>query len=1127
MVAHRNIIPQKGNKNVLVRNMLYLVYLYAKGLRIDLVLIIMHEMIAKANLDYQTRTLLYSRFISQLLTEMGYVIRPDEEVDAKNKVINLRSWENSKKHMITKSASETEGDAGDSRTESALVRRAVRPPTSRTATTSIYGTSTSAPTGVVPYDFASLYTYLESFSARVDSRLSGIDSRIDRLQSSVDALSSRGGASSSGPPAADTDQESDFKGQALEYGCSCLEQASAVSRGYPLSESTRGATTAGLTYSEQGREHINEILNGPNQIAYDSLRMNKDAFVSLCVHFGARGWVIDSQYIDMEQNMAIFLETIAYSVRNRIMKQKYQHSGATICRCFHEVLRGMLHFSKEMIVPPNLQEPREICIHKRLREGPFKGVNKAIDDTLSSAQVPKSDQIPFRAKGKGECFQNVIAICDFDMNLIYVQAGWEGTAHDSNVLTQTVRDPANKFPLPPTEDMYYLCDAAYVHTKYFMCPFRGVRVTWDDSDDEHDNNESHSQVVDNGNFIAYPAFLTCGNSTFDVFELENSDKNQSNREQDEFDDPTLEDLYAQTLAKCMKLGKRNKVLKDQIDTLTCELQSKTESTSHEIKVLENEKLGLSDKIVFLEKEVNDAEEKMKSILDELRLAKLDVVLSQQKLEKLCHGAKNIDKMLCMGKTDSDKRGLGYEKSLPSTKTPQITKFVKVTVATSFPKHNMIPTTYDHAQRVSYSQIYYCSSCGRKGHIASYCRFVGPYQSYVRLFNGYRYNSNAMSTNVKRVNTSRLFAQETTGRRTLQRIWIPLSPPRAIRRNGDGRIEVQGWDCLALFCELLVKGGGVSSAGARGPYPPNWDTLKSGFKFYGYQKELTLDRAELCEKYHDIATIFEIFDIHGTSLHKTFWVTIDGTVFHINANDIRKAFGLGEPGHSDESPLEWPPVLSEFPSKEEMEQELIVSGKKQGTYLKRKKLSPAICLFLMVAHRNIIPQLGNKNVLVGNTIYLVYLYAKGINVDLVMIILHEMFTTANPDHQTRPLPYSRFIAQLLTDMGYVIRPDEEIDEKNEVINSRYWEKSRKHMIPVLKSETEGDVADSGTESIPTRRAARASTSRTVPTDLPGPSSSAPTGLVSQDLAALHSYIETHFTTMETRFTAMETQIQSQF
>ncbi|KAF6154401.1 hypothetical protein GIB67_028293 [Kingdonia uniflora] len=189
-----------------------------------------------------------------------------------------------------------------------------------------------------------------------------------------------------------------------------------------------------------------------------------------------------------------------------------------------------------------------------------------------------------------------------------------------------------------------------------------ISVTWDDSDDEHDNNESNPQVVDNGQYCAYPAFLNCGNNNFDIFELENSDENHSNQGKNEFADPNLKDLYAQTLAKCMKLGKLNKVLEDQVNTLTCELQDKIESTSHKIEVHENGKQGLHKKIVFLEKEVNDANEKMKSTLDELHSAKLDVVLPQQKLEKFFHRAKNIDKILCMGKAKSDKRGLGYEKS---------------------------------------------------------------------------------------------------------------------------------------------------------------------------------------------------------------------------------------------------------------------------------------------------------------------------------------------------------------------------------------------------------------------------------------------------------------------------------
>ncbi|KAF6173619.1 hypothetical protein GIB67_022978 [Kingdonia uniflora] len=160
---------------------------------------------------------------------------------------------------------------------------------------------------------------------------------------------------------------------------------------------------------------------------------------------------------------------------------------------------------------------------------------------------------------------------------------------------------------------------------------------------------------------------------------------------------------------------------------------------------------------------------MKSTLDELYSTKLDVVLSQQKLEKFFHGAKNIDKMLCMGKTDSDKRGLGYNEPLPNAKNPQITKFVKATASTSVPKHNMISTTHNHSKRVSYSHIYYCGLCGRKGHISYYCKFLGPYQPYAHLFNGRINKSNVISTNVKSENVSRWFSQETSARRILRSI----------------------------------------------------------------------------------------------------------------------------------------------------------------------------------------------------------------------------------------------------------------------------------------------------------------------------------------------------------------------
>ena len=68
---------------------------------------------------------------------------------------------------------------------------------------------------------------------------------------------------------------------------------------------------------------------------------------------------------------------------------------------------------------------------------------------LVHAVIPSDKQVPYRGRGRGECYQNVLAICDFNMIFTFVWAGWEGVAHDSRVLSKTMRNPENNFPIPP------------------------------------------------------------------------------------------------------------------------------------------------------------------------------------------------------------------------------------------------------------------------------------------------------------------------------------------------------------------------------------------------------------------------------------------------------------------------------------------------------------------------------------------------------------------------------------------------------------------------------------------------------------------------------------------------------
>ncbi|GJU49594.1 putative nuclease HARBI1 [Tanacetum coccineum] len=108
-----------------------------------------------------------------------------------------------------------------------------------------------------------------------------------------------------------------------------------------------------------------------------------------------------------------------------------------------------------------------LCTH-------FRGAVGALDGTLIYACVPKNKQHLYGGRGKGGCYQNVLAICDFNMMFTFLVAGWEGVAYDSRILSEGIRNLNAPFPLPPL-DKYYLYDVTYAHTRGFMEPYRNVR----------------------------------------------------------------------------------------------------------------------------------------------------------------------------------------------------------------------------------------------------------------------------------------------------------------------------------------------------------------------------------------------------------------------------------------------------------------------------------------------------------------------------------------------------------------------------------------------------------------------------------------------------------------------------
>ncbi|XP_039690638.1 uncharacterized protein [Medicago truncatula] len=103
-----------------------------------------------------------------------------------------------------------------------------------------------------------------------------------------------------------------------------------------------------------------------------------------------------------------------------MIQERFQHSGETVSRRFHDVLVACLSLSIEYIKP---QDPLFRDSHAKIQSDPRYW--------------------PF--------FKNVIGAID---------AGWEGTAHDARVFDHAPTNANLNFPHPPP-GMYYLVDVSY------------------------------------------------------------------------------------------------------------------------------------------------------------------------------------------------------------------------------------------------------------------------------------------------------------------------------------------------------------------------------------------------------------------------------------------------------------------------------------------------------------------------------------------------------------------------------------------------------------------------------------------------------------------------------------------
>ncbi|XP_020419156.1 putative nuclease HARBI1 [Prunus persica] len=226
---------------------------------------------------------------------------------------------------------------------------------------------------------------------------------------------------------------------------------------------------------QTGNIWLMELLHGNDRRCHTMLRMDKDVFYRLSnelqSNYGLRG----SRNMNSIEILGMFVHMLGHGVGNRLAQERFQHSGETVSRYFSYMLDVVCRMAMDVIKPMDREFsdiPQAILGDSRYMPH-FKDCIGAIDGVHVQASIPPQDQVPYIGR-KGMPTQNVMAVCNFDMQFIFACAGWEGTAHDTRVFLSVLRNENLNFPKPPS-GKYYLVDAGYPQMRGYLGPYKGER----------------------------------------------------------------------------------------------------------------------------------------------------------------------------------------------------------------------------------------------------------------------------------------------------------------------------------------------------------------------------------------------------------------------------------------------------------------------------------------------------------------------------------------------------------------------------------------------------------------------------------------------------------------------------
>jgi DDE superfamily endonuclease len=135
------------------------------------------------------------------------------------------------------------------------------------------------------------------------------------------------------------------------------------------------------------------------------------------------------------------------------------------------VLNALVLLYFQTVRQPTSTDPIPDEIQQNTKFWPyFKDCIGAIDGTHIYIYIPTAEQAAWRNR-KGFISQNVFAACSFDLQFIFIHAGWQGSAHDALVL----KDAIVKQRFRPPANRYYVADTGFYNCDFMLIPYAKTR----------------------------------------------------------------------------------------------------------------------------------------------------------------------------------------------------------------------------------------------------------------------------------------------------------------------------------------------------------------------------------------------------------------------------------------------------------------------------------------------------------------------------------------------------------------------------------------------------------------------------------------------------------------------------